>query len=69
MSPEMQSDLKQTGNMSEKELKSAIQQSLLKFSDGKLAENTLDLFQTLSYNIERQAPLANRTYNDTRTRI
>lgn len=44
--------------MSKEEIKSAIRQ----FSQGKRTENALNLFKTLGYNTERQAPLDKPTY-------
>jgi len=49
--------------MTAAELKRKIDQSIQAFSQGNLTANALQLFQTLGYNTERQAPLDAPTYN------
>ncbi len=49
--------------MAAAELKLKIGQSIQAFSEGNLTANALQLFQTLGYNTERQAPLEAPTYN------
>ena len=49
-------------NMTAAELKRKIGQSIQAFSEGNLTANALQLFQTLGYNTERQAPLDKPTY-------
>src|SRR3990170_1871550 len=49
-------------NMTAAELKRKIDQSIQAFSEGNLTANALQLFQTLGYNTERQAPLDKPTF-------
>src|SRR4030067_3236726 len=48
--------------MTAAELKRKIDQSIQAFSQGNLTANALQLFQTLGYNTERQAPLDKPTF-------
>ena len=44
------------------EIKFSIEQAIKAFSSGNLTENSLNLFQVLGYNTERQQPLDDKTF-------
>ena len=45
-----------------RDLRQKIKEAIQQFDNGNLSENALNLFQTLGYNTERQAPLDKPDY-------